>query len=829
MKLIGHAGLTTIVLAAVVAFGSVRASAQTESSPPEAFAPYVEMIRELDLRRRVNVLYPNPQSLFDGLQVGFVNTTTGNLTFRRRDIVTRAQGPVVFARVYDSRIGTNADFGSGWRISLAEELLVDADTVTYVDEAGARHTFASTGKVYAASPSTPRHAATTLSFADADGTRIATLVDGDTTRTFERADDAGTRYVVKTVKTGSRELVFDYYDGRLKTVSYDDETLFHLHRDADGRVSEVHDDHDRSVRYTYDTRTGRLATVRDIAGHDWRYLYRQGGQLSGAAGPNNQPYLAVAYDAEGRVTESFSGRLYSYAYADGSTTVTEGTGAVHTFTRNAAGVVTALSSTSGVSWNVALDTANRVTTLTLPDRTLAYRYGTHGKVATVGETVSETTTTRSYVYDGQGRLSGVSGGEHDTTVTYATGHVRISEGGEVFEYRFDQGHRVTSVQRGTEATVRVVRDASGDVTTVSQGEHAVQFSRDELGRIVDTTYPAGHGTRYFYDELGNRRVAEYAHGGSVAYTHDAAGNIIGVVVIDLDGTVRRQTMTVGTGNRIGRVVYEGAATLDVDYDKMGRPVEFDTGTETITVEYGSIGAITKMSAESNGATWVPDAEYQVSAKPVADGRLTLLQGDRPVRQQPDYGVVELTGETEATERDPLHADVPYWRDAHELLKVAAPLLGDRSEEGFEKPSNPVFQPAEYVATNCCMPWDGEFCGPSHYGGGGGGSAAFEATASEVDACMRGASSDVSSVTPHEIRYGDISGLGQAARQGNLYITTLDIDAITSDAQTSQRSTRDVIHEVLAHEYVHHLYPDLAHGSLFDSRARRIERATRNCD
>ena len=214
MKLIGRTGLTMIILAAIVAFASVRASAQTESSPPAAFAPYVEMIRELDLRRRVNVLYPNPQSLFDGLQVGFVNTTTGNLTFRRRDIVTRAQGPVVFARVYDSRIGANADFGTGWRISLAEELLVDADTVTYIDEAGARHTFASHGKAYAASPPTPRHVATTLSFADADGTRIATLVDGDTMRTFERADEAGTRYVVKTVKTGSRELVFDYHEGR---------------------------------------------------------------------------------------------------------------------------------------------------------------------------------------------------------------------------------------------------------------------------------------------------------------------------------------------------------------------------------------------------------------------------------------------------------------------------------------------------------------------------------------------------------------------------------------------------------------------------------------
>lgn len=64
---------------------------------------YVPLIAEFDLRRRVNVLFPNPQRMFDGLQAGYVNVGSGNLTFRRRDLVTRANGPLVLARVYDSR------------------------------------------------------------------------------------------------------------------------------------------------------------------------------------------------------------------------------------------------------------------------------------------------------------------------------------------------------------------------------------------------------------------------------------------------------------------------------------------------------------------------------------------------------------------------------------------------------------------------------------------------------------------------------------------------------------------------------------------------------
>ncbi len=84
---------------------------------------------------RASVLHPNPQSPFDGLRAGFVNASSGSLTFRRRDIVARAQGPVAFARVHDSRIAANADFGPGWRLSLAEELLTDGEATRTFERA----------------------------------------------------------------------------------------------------------------------------------------------------------------------------------------------------------------------------------------------------------------------------------------------------------------------------------------------------------------------------------------------------------------------------------------------------------------------------------------------------------------------------------------------------------------------------------------------------------------------------------------------------------------------------------------------------------------------
>ena len=44
------------------------------------------------------------------------------------------------------------------------------------------------------------------------------------------------------------------------------------------------------------------------------------------------------------MAQFFDGRLYTYAYTDDATTVTEDDGEVHAFGRNAAGVTTALSS-----------------------------------------------------------------------------------------------------------------------------------------------------------------------------------------------------------------------------------------------------------------------------------------------------------------------------------------------------------------------------------------------------------------------------------------------------------------------------------------------------
>ena len=209
---------------AVAACTGLALSASTASDDPpsnpstvtdESLAVYAELVKETELRRRVNVLYPNPQSIFDGLQIGYVSVRHGNLTFRRRDIVSGTNPLARIVRVYDSRMQTGRDFGPGWRLSLDEELTVKDGGLVYTDGSGARHFFAraaqgtrqerliseqlETGEeygespprkslaagMYTAFPSTPQHASTTI---DVEGP-LAILRKGKETRVFENSPD----------------------------------------------------------------------------------------------------------------------------------------------------------------------------------------------------------------------------------------------------------------------------------------------------------------------------------------------------------------------------------------------------------------------------------------------------------------------------------------------------------------------------------------------------------------------------------------------------------------------------------------------------------------
>ena len=417
--------------------------------------------------------------------------------------------------------------------------------------------------------------------------------------------------------------------------------------------------------------------------------------MTAAIGANGQPYLEVRYDDRGRVLESRTGREYAFDYRSDRTVVTEGTGQRHTFERNADGTTVAFDSTTDTNWRVLLNANNRVKRLTTPSRTINYDYDAAGRIRMVEDSIDGR---RDHFHDDQGRLVSVRSlhGEELLSVSYGRRSVHLTEGRLGFSYELTRSGRIETVWGVLRLDAEY--DANDDLSAVRSNGRTVRFQRDELGRVVATTHPSGFRSRYNYDLLGNRRLVEYDDGSSLAYSHDPAGNIVGAEVTEKDGTTTRQTTTVGRMNRVARIEYDPGRTLEVGYDRMGRPIEFDDGVQRVVVEYEANGRPSRLRAPGTGESLELHRRRPPGGRSIAVRRLAAFSRDILGGSHPDYGPVRFAETTfDAVPLDPEETDVPYLAAARDLRDFALPLFGSEEHTipAFEKPSNPLFQPAEY--------------------------------------------------------------------------------------------------------------------------------------
>ena len=528
------------------------------------------------------------------------------------------------------------------------------------------------------------------------------------TRIFERkvgSDHSKGAYRLARIVSGEKQILLSYRNGLIDTVSDGDGLLFTLRRDGRGRIVSVQDRWAREVHYRYGP-AGFLQETQDIAGNIWRYEYGAHGGLTRAIGPNGRDILRIQYDGAGRVRESFSGRKYSFSYRQGETIVVEGTGHSHLFGHNAAGITDRFESTNGVWWRLDLDERNRVTEVRSSNGAYKYSYAPSGVMASIEEPSAHGRTTRVFGHDSHGRITSIySEQDGSTTVDYSGGLTRIS--GPDTQIAFDvlPSGKIGLAGRG-EAFISADYDADGNLAALRSGGNLVEFGRDAMGRLSRVRYASGEVNRYEYDALGNRAAVGFGYGGATRYAHDPAGNIVEVVVTEADGEQKRQVVEVGDMNRVERITYEGLGELEVGYDSMSRAVRFDTGKDTLAVEYTGPSSIGRIVSRTTGAEWSPSNEDEEHPAEDADFRLEVIQNDSTPMAHPHYGSVgfdELTHEQFAL--DPMELGIPGLRAARAVLAVAGPLSsgdGARAMMEFEKPSNPVFQPLEYRSTNCCI-------------------------------------------------------------------------------------------------------------------------------
>ena len=495
--------------------------------------------------RPTPVLHPNPQSIFDGLRYAYVNVGSGNLTFQRRDIVAGRAVPIIFARLHDSRIADNADFGPGWRLSLAEDVVFDAKGATYVDSAGADRRFLAGPGGFLPHPPAPDRFGWTL---EAMGDTAVVRAPDGTERMFERHKNSA-RFLLRRIAGSGGATQLSYRAGLLHRVAGSDGEVIKISRRADGRVASVSDLHGRSVEYRYDE-AGRLLDVRDIAGHIWWHEYGAANRLTAALDPNGDALLRVSYDQRGRVASLDDGRRHVFEYAPRRTVVEGEDGGRRVFEQDHAGATLAHSAPRGVAWRIVFDDRHRVKSLALSEAALAPPARARAKALRKGTATRPTwagTVTfqhddqdrliaedhrpiigrhREYSYDAAGRLATIATPRGLVTISYKpTGSVVVAPPAPAptFEYHAGPSGHIFSVGYGGEL-LAVDWNGWGQVAAFHAGGHSAELARDALGRVAETRRTGFPEARYHRDALGFVARVEDADATTLRVARDPAGN-----------------------------------------------------------------------------------------------------------------------------------------------------------------------------------------------------------------------------------------------------------------------------------------------------------------
>ena len=708
LKLLRFVSQTVLVLLVTLATSGSNSQGLHRSSDLDAtIEDYVALVAELELRRRVNVLFPNPQSLFDGFQVGFVNVGSGNLTFIRRDLVVAAQdSPLVFSRIYDSRIEANGEFGRGWRLNLLEELRFDEDgSLVYVDGSGSHYRFDGTSTLYRP----------VVNVAETQGASISLhgelavlkLDQGRRNLTFKQLPGKPSLQLIQVDLKPGKTLEYAYSNGKLTEVTERGATLLKIKRNSDGKIESVTDRHHRMVQYRYSAK-GLLTDVRDVAGDWWLHEYAASGVLAGLVGGNGKLVLNAYYDIGGRVSQIHSGHLFQFKYHGHRTVVSDGSGQTHTFMQNEQGATTSWRSTSGRFWELVFDDDNRVRTLIQPNMHKSYEYDEAGSVI---ET-REGSNVLIFDYDRHGRLVGRTGSFGDSTlsVSYHGVSTLVRSVNETFE--FDQSRGLVSSVKDDTGRIDVERNRQGYVTGMHDGQRPIRFERDDRQRIVATHYAGGFVSRYRYDLLGNRIGVDHSLGSSVRYRHDRTGNIIEITVENADGDIKNQLIEIGEMNRVEQVIYgDESRPMRMTYDGLGRPTVIQLAKDTIDIVYFEDGQSMELRSRETGESWhglIPSDHAEIS-----EDRNRVLRATHAPSNQAGHRTHRFDELSFAVEDiSPLKLNVPGWPVAQATLSLGSALL--RTDDltattEFEKPSNPVFQPPEYRSTNCCIPCSVNHC------------------------------------------------------------------------------------------------------------------------
>jgi YD repeat-containing protein len=685
---------------------------------------YVEHVSELSSRARANVYFANPQSLFRGVQVNFVNVGAGNLTFLRRDIVAAGRVPLVLARVYDSSGKGSIDFGPGWTLSAAESVTVVDGHAHLLSENGSTIDFVKLND--AGFGLEKDYPSDYLGLQLVDATTLEAKLRTGFTKQFQLIGDAFR--LVKVTDRNGNEVHLSYRNGLLNKIENANHSIT-LVRNTKGRILSAQDDQNRNVQFAYDAQS-RLIEVDDLGGNAWTYSYNPDGKLTAAKDPLQRLNFGVFFNDDGRVRrlQLPSGIIqFNYDEAIRSTTVLDRKALVSRFFQNEDGITTRVINPLGEETAISLDDSRNVLSLSRNGSVIErMEYDQQHRITSRHRTLESDTVDRTYSYDpATGQLAGIhSSNGQDETFSYDGSGNLTSAGLPDGVHKFGRSASGDLASFSTASTSLVFSsDADGLIAGVKEGNNASTTMKYKAGGQLDSVvFADGQSAKYEFQPSGLRANLTYKDKRRVEYTYDPAGNLTSTKVLDAQGKqTAGQVLTLNESYQLIQQTTFAGKIVKFGYDKNGNLTEIREGKSLARFEYDSLNrlvAVITPGGERLGHDYKAGGQslvegYQHAKALVLDRRDTGLTFGSPAdifASRPltgSLGVLrfsETLGTFQLSNSEGDEIVTPELAIEQPLEKLNLTFDGTPLQQRqalFNRPFNPMFIPAEYASINCC--------------------------------------------------------------------------------------------------------------------------------
>ncbi|MDM3871408.1 DUF6531 domain-containing protein [Porticoccus sp. W117] len=687
----------------------------------------LDAVNELSSRRRSNILFPNEQSPFYGVQMNYVNVSKGNLTFLTRDKVVVDRMPLVVGRVYDSSKTTSEDFGPGWKLSFVEQLEKVGETFFYRDSTNSEYKLLKNGrKLYSEYPHL-----TGIEGGLKNGPSITLTVNG--------LQKLFTKYKSKFLLTrvsheNGSYLELSYKNSLLHRVVSGSGRVVTIKRNEKGLIKKIKIDGGQEVKYNYNEQ-GLLSELTDLSGSKWVFKYSDTDILAKIVDPRNIAILKVSSNGDGKISRVKSQSDNSvFEYKKRSTKVTNSLSQTAKLWHHETGLTSAARDWSGTVSQLNIDRDLTVSSLSYNEKAFAnLHYNKAGNIAKI-VSPNNPATNQVFEYDTNGNL------------------IATTKNGEAFKkYQYDHYDRVISAL--DEKGVRGYGyNEDGDLNALSFNGKEIGFKTDDIGQIIRLEAD-GHTLALGYDN--NSKVIEisnaedgvsskgefnYSPNGLRSYgryalakedqqvtadyhmNYDDAANFTEITIVAADGGEGsiKQKLKIGARNELLKVTGSDGETL-FSYDKLGRPKSIDTPGRNVQFQYDTLGRLSDVYMDSehivssNYKANDPDpaigsderTPYTYINSPLASyiyGDLESIAYTR-IKGTP-YGAIRFDADMarflisdngvpspDAVTYDSLRRRNLILKESAEAMKLV-PMLG------FDKPSNVLFISPEYFGVNC---------------------------------------------------------------------------------------------------------------------------------